>query len=49
MYWKLARQHLSLEKLNEILKPNRTRQDVIEPLLKTMYILTEPANLITDA
>lgn len=40
-YWKLACSHLSLQKLNLMLKPNRTNAQVVEPLLKTLFIMLQ--------
>lgn len=40
-YWKLASNHLSIEKLYALIQPNRTSPDVIEPLLKIMFFMLQ--------
>ena len=43
-YWKLAKGHLTLEKLCNLLKPNRTNSSVVESLLKTIFIMLKDAS-----
>ena len=38
-YWKLATSHLTLEKLNSLLQPNRLKPLVSEPLLKCLLVI----------
>ena len=38
-FWKLASSHLTLEKLNSLLKPTKTNSEVVEPILKCVFIM----------
>ena len=40
-YWRLALNHLSLKKINELLQPHRTNFAVVEPILKTLFLICQ--------
>lgn len=40
-YWRLALSHLSLKRINELLQPSRTNFGVVEPILKTLFLICQ--------